>query len=174
MYTNIVTIFIVLLSYGCLNGNRQSRDVLSDTEKLLVNDTLFTSDLNYADTQKIKVLKSCYIMLCDSVSDVFLWETAKVQTDKYLNFRATDGEYYFKMYNDTLKVTFLHEVNKHRYFYRIPDSIYFKHDTLVIIESAKRFREQKNVSEIAFDLSEYLIQIKGVAKDAISIKYNIR
>ena len=155
--------------YGCLGKNKKVKFNFKDSNRLIVNDSFCTNSVRYVDTQNIKLLQSCYIMLCDSISDFFLWETARVKTDKSLNFRSTDGEYVFRIFNDTLKISFLREVNKSRYFYRIPDSIYFRGDTLVIAESVHVFRKRDDVSNIAFHISEYSIQIKRAPKGNIKI-----
>jgi len=171
--TVLIISFLVML-YGCLEKNRKVKVDVKVSNKLIVNDSVCTKSVRYVDTQKLKLLKSCYIMLCDSMSDVFIKETARVKTDKLLNFRSTDGEYFFRISKDTLKISFLREVNKHRYFYRIPDSIYFRGDTLLITEKVYVFRKRENVSDIAFDLSEYAIQIRRRPTGNIKVLYRIK
>ncbi|TWI83948.1 hypothetical protein IQ13_2068 [Lacibacter cauensis] len=170
--TVIIVSFLVML-YGCLEKNRKVQVDVKGSDKLIVNDSVCTKSVRYADTQNVKLLQSCYIMLRDSVSDVFIKETARVKTDKLLNFRSTDGEYSFRLSKDTLKISFLREVNKHRYFYRIPDSIYFKGDTLIVTETVNVFRKRENVSDIAFDLSEYAIQIRRRPTGSIKVMYRV-
>ena len=165
----LIISIIILTLCQCTNENDNVRNTsqqqLSPEDSIVLtkvfkNDTVCLDHLEKYSNLKIELIKACYIMYSDSLSNEFSILYGNNELPFAYNFEVVDKNLIFTKTNDTIDLRLL-ILNDFIQYSIIPDMIYMHGDTLFIDEKTTGMENSRRTGKFKFQETYYRFILKN-------------